>query len=119
MDQCSPWDAFLFLLLSFIDLAGGSWTIQKLLFHADPLIAPLGREAWPSLLEMRGLTVGNGHFPPQMVGIGHSGDGGVGDGVERLSQSYRRVYLSIKVKCWVSFAFLGPQSRVGRGIFKL
>lgn len=34
-----------------------------------------------------GLTVGEGHFPPQMVGIGHSGDGGVGDGVEQLSQS--------------------------------
>lgn len=29
------------------------------------------------------------------------------------------MYLSIKVKCWVSFAFLGPQSRVRREIFKL
>lgn len=25
MDQCSPWDACLFLLLSFIDVAGGSF----------------------------------------------------------------------------------------------
>lgn len=88
MDQCSSWDAFLFLVLSFIDLAGGFWTIQKLLFHADPLMAPLGSEAWPSLLEMRGLTVGKGHFPPQMVGIRHSGDGGVGMVcVEQLSRS--------------------------------
>lgn len=30
----------------------------------------------------RSLTVGKGHFPPQMVGIGQSGDGGVGHGVE-------------------------------------
>lgn len=86
----------------------GLWATQKLLFHTHPLTAPPGSEACLSLLEMRGPQCRKGPFSSSDgIGMVYKQRHGVrwrqwhGDSAEQLGLSWRCVYFSRKVKCWL------------------
>lgn len=58
MDQCSPWDAFLFLLFSFIDVVGGFFgNPEALSVSYRPFDGPSRQRGLAFFVGEGGLTV--------------------------------------------------------------